>query len=84
MLYLPCRHHIHELILKSVFEVYWKKQTGPNVPLLNAFQKKWKEINQAQYESGIKDKVVNRAFGDDRSEILKFIESQLEVKIIES
>ncbi|XP_074106891.1 uncharacterized protein LOC141532455 [Cotesia typhae] len=33
LIWLPCRHHIFEIILRSAFEVYWPVSSGPNVPI---------------------------------------------------
>lgn len=82
LLYFPCRHHINELLLKCVFEVYWDVQSGPNVPFFNNFQKNWKKINQSKFETGLKDKTVKKALEKDRIEILSFIEYQLEVRLV--
>ncbi|XP_074113966.1 uncharacterized protein LOC141537025 [Cotesia typhae] len=30
LIWLPCRHHIFEIILRSAFEVYWPVSSGPN------------------------------------------------------
>ncbi|GBP71070.1 hypothetical protein EVAR_49408_1 [Eumeta japonica] len=60
LIYLPCRHHIYELILKSAFEVYWPTSSGPNVPIFGRFKKKWDEIDKTNYKAGIEDsKVAN-------------------------
>ena len=40
LLYLPCRHHIYELILRAVFENKMPGTTGPNVAIFNNFKKK--------------------------------------------
>lgn len=37
LLYLPCRHHIFELILKDVFELKIPTTSGPDVPLFKRF-----------------------------------------------
>ncbi|XP_074107200.1 uncharacterized protein LOC141532646 [Cotesia typhae] len=36
LIWLPCRHHIFEIILRSAFEVYWPVSSGPNVPIYKA------------------------------------------------
>ncbi|XP_044592200.1 ABC transporter G family member 7-like [Cotesia glomerata] len=41
LLYLPCRHHIFEIVLRSAFEIYWPASSGPNVPIYQRFKKKW-------------------------------------------
>lgn len=41
LLYLPCRHHIFELILGLAFETKVSVSSGPNVALFERFQKEW-------------------------------------------
>ncbi|XP_074106832.1 uncharacterized protein LOC141532401 [Cotesia typhae] len=55
LIWLPCRHHIFEIILRSAFEVYWPVSSGPNVPMFGRFKKSWDEINKTNYKSGIED-----------------------------
>ncbi|XP_074106360.1 uncharacterized protein LOC141532085 [Cotesia typhae] len=38
LIWLPCRHHIYEIILRSAFEVYWLVSSGPNVPIFGRFK----------------------------------------------
>ncbi|XP_074111084.1 uncharacterized protein LOC141535159 [Cotesia typhae] len=38
LIWLPCRHHIYEIILRSAFEVYWPVSSGPNVPIFGRFK----------------------------------------------
>ncbi|XP_074105378.1 uncharacterized protein LOC141531440 [Cotesia typhae] len=58
LIWLLCRHHIFEIILRSAFEVYWPVSSGPNVPMFGRFKKSWDEINKTNYKSGIEDTVV--------------------------
>lgn len=60
ILYLPCRHHIFELILRSVFEKKLPTTTGPNVPLFKNFQEVWGEIDKTRFKSGLEDPQVRR------------------------
>ncbi|XP_057330890.1 uncharacterized protein LOC130671178 [Microplitis mediator] len=60
LIYLPCRHHIYELILRNAFEVYWPTSSGPNVPIFGRFKKMWDKIDKTNYKAGIEDpKVAN-------------------------
>ncbi|XP_044578869.1 uncharacterized protein LOC123261344 [Cotesia glomerata] len=38
LIWLPCRHHVIELLIKGVFEVYWPTQNGPNVSIFGRFE----------------------------------------------
>lgn len=48
---LSCRHHVL-IILKSAFEVYWLKQTGPNIPLFS-FKGSWNKIDKSKFKTTI-------------------------------
>jgi hypothetical protein len=41
LLYLACRHHVHELIVGATFEVSFGKTTLPEVALFVDFRKTW-------------------------------------------
>lgn len=80
LLYLPCRHHIFEIVLRSAFEVYWPASSGPNVPIYQRFKKKWDEIDQSNFTAGISDTKVLEVITPIKDEILKFVNNQIEVK----
>lgn len=82
LLWLPCRHHINEIILRSVFEIHFAKTSGPNVSIFNKFEATWSSINQNNFEIGLKDKLVLRALNDDTNALSNFIFNELEVRII--
>lgn len=58
LLYLPCRHHLFELILRAVFECKIPSTTGPNVPMFKRFRDAWSGINQNQFNTGIENEHV--------------------------
>lgn len=80
LIWLPCRHHVFEIILKSVFEVYWPKQTGPNVPLFNRFKGSWNKIDKSKFKAGIEDTAVAQSLADITNEMLVFIQDYLQVR----
>jgi hypothetical protein len=41
LLYLPCRHHIFEVVLKGVFNEVMGPTSGPDVPLFSRFKNSW-------------------------------------------
>lgn len=56
LLLLPCRHHIYELILKSVFESQLPQVTqSADIPFFKTFQKNWSQINANHFEDGVDD-----------------------------
>ncbi|GBN67217.1 hypothetical protein AVEN_27476-1 [Araneus ventricosus] len=53
MLFLPCRHHIYELVLRSVFESkICEVPKCPDIPLFQDLTKNWKNININNSKSG--------------------------------
>jgi len=46
ILYLPCRHHIYELVLKCVFDIKLCTTSGPDVPIFKRFQQYWGNLNR--------------------------------------
>lgn len=79
LLYLPCRHHVFEIVLRNVLEVYWPVSSSPNVPIYQRFKKTWDEINPLSFTAGICDQKVLEVITPIKEEILKFIDNQLKV-----
>ncbi|CAD6231335.1 GSCOCG00012218001-RA-CDS [Cotesia congregata] len=75
LIWLPCRHHVIELVIKGVFEAYWPVQSGPNVPFFNRFKIGWNKINTSKYNAGINDKIVADILLDKKDELLSFIDN---------
>lgn len=64
LLYFPCRHHIYEIVLKSVFENKIAKSSGPEVTIFKGFQKAWPKIDQTNFQSSINDQYVREKLQD--------------------
>lgn len=79
LLHLACHHHIAELVLRSVYEVYWKGTSGPNVQLFQRFQKEWNDIDKNQYQPGVNDDEIASISNQRKDQILNFITEQYEV-----
>lgn len=46
MLIFACRHHVYELVLKSVFEAKVSQVTAsPDIPLFKTFRENWKKVD---------------------------------------
>ncbi|XP_044591463.1 uncharacterized protein LOC123269692 [Cotesia glomerata] len=75
LIWLPCRHHVIELVIKGVFEAYWPVQSGPNVPFFNRFKIGWNKINTSKYNAGINDKIVANILLNKKDELLSFIDN---------
>lgn len=82
LVWLPCRHHIMEIILRGVFELFWNTTSGPNVAIFVRFKNHWDEIDQSKYKSGMEDETIAKNLTEERAEIVTFINSCLQVTII--
>jgi len=61
ILYVPCRHHIFEIVLRSVFEVKFGITTsGPDVPIFKRFREFWSKVNTTNFEPGIRNEYVEK------------------------
>lgn len=78
LIYLPYRHHIFELILRSVFEIHWLTTVGPNVQVFKRLQNAWMSIDTSKYEIGLNGELVFKTM-EKKTEILSFILDQLQV-----
>ena len=77
LLYLPCRHHIFELIIGSVFNTKLPGINGPNVPLFQRFKKSWNDMNKSDYKSGFHGQKVSEKLSNQIEEIDNFIKKLL-------
>lgn len=51
LLIFGCRHHIYELVLRTVFEaIIQHVASSPDIPLFNKFRKNWKNIDPGNFE----------------------------------
>ena len=55
LIYLACRHHVHEVILGDVFTTLFGPSTGPDILLFKRFQAKWSLFAHDQPENGFTD-----------------------------
>lgn len=78
LLYLPCRHHIFELILRDVFELKIPTTSGPDVPLFKRFREHWAGIDNSQYCTGVEDSYVRDKIQNHIEDINQFIQKQLD------
>ena len=70
LLYLPCRHHIYDLVVRNVAKVFFGNTVGPSTPFFEKFKKDW---------NSIKEKPTNKLKIED--EWLKNIERNVVVEI---
>lgn len=78
LLRFPCRHHIYEIVLRSVFELKLTSSSAPDVPMFNRFSSAWSTYDHNAYTSGIDDGIVGKQISkDERDDIIKFCYDQL-------
>lgn len=83
LILLGCRHHIHEIILKNVYEILHGKSSAPETLLFNRFASEWEKIKLNQFKSGVDDSIIRSKLSDDEcNEIMDFCVKQLELKQI--
>ncbi|CAH0563009.1 unnamed protein product [Brassicogethes aeneus] len=77
LLYLACRHHTSELMLRNVAEVAWPVTNSPNVPIFKRFRDNWEKIDKSLYEIGTEDGDIAPILNQKKDYILDFIGKQL-------
>ena len=46
LLYLPCRHHIYDLVVRNVAKVLFGNTVGPSTPFFEKFKTNWNSIKE--------------------------------------
>lgn len=70
------------MFLRLVYEFFMGGTTSDTVPLFGKFKKKWDEMDQSKFSSGIDDQEVSAALNPQfRDEMKKFIENKMKNKI---
>ena len=77
LLYLACRHHIHEIMLEEVFSSAMGPSSGPDVGLFKRFKSFWPSLVISDYKAGIEDPQVAAAVHDYQADVISFSMSQL-------
>lgn len=77
LLYLACRHHILEVVLRSVFDHKMGLTTGPQPDIFKRFQMYWPNIDQSKYMEGVQDDSVKNSVKDFEKEVSEFLRIQL-------
>lgn len=75
LMYLPCRQHIYELVLRPAFELQFPGTSGPNVAIFKRFHTAWK--NKTVYKPGIEDKTIASRLSDVIEDIKEFCKNAL-------
>lgn len=81
LIWLPCRHHIFELIGKDIFivKVMNNETKEPNVEIFKRLKNSWKSIDKTKFEPGTEDLIVAMCISDEIcDEIVNFCLEHLE------
>ena len=82
LLYLPCRHHIMELLISTAFEkaVSGLCRGGPIVQLFKRLKEQWNVIDKIIFHAASTDVYVHSTIADIRDDIIAFARQQLNDK----
>ena len=78
LLYLPCRHLIYEIILRSISELKMPTSTGPNVPIFKRFPQEWSQINASEFHPGTEIVEIKDLLKNEIDDILTFAKHNLQ------
>jgi hypothetical protein len=66
LLFLACRHHVMELVVRAAFEkTSIGVLTGPEILLFKRFREKWQFIDRDNYKPASSDPVVEAVIASD-------------------
>ncbi|XP_015116001.1 uncharacterized protein LOC107040428 [Diachasma alloeum] len=82
LLYLACRHHVFELLLKAAFDVSMGPTSGPDICIFKRFQGQWQYLEKGKFSPGVQDEEIQAAVKDDAKDALTFAYSQLKIASI--
>ncbi|KAK3921824.1 WPP domain-associated protein [Frankliniella fusca] len=78
--WLPCRHHIAELVLEAVYHALMGPSKSPEIKFFKDFGNYWQSIDQAQFSSGMESETVLQAITSEaRERLITFAHKQIEV-----
>lgn len=80
LVYLPCRHHILEIVIGEVFDKCLGPSAGPNISLFKRFRENWDNIDTLKFESSVHDKDTSEImskWNNATQEVLNFATNAL-------
>ncbi|KAK3910826.1 Mitogen-activated protein kinase-binding protein 1 [Frankliniella fusca] len=79
VLYVACRHHLLEIIPKTLFDRLVEKSTSPDLgALCRRLQDCWDSINKTAFKSAVEDPECDEFLKDRRASILEFAKEALQ------
>lgn len=82
LILFACRHHVYELVLKTIFETKMHQVTsGPSIAFFKNFKDNWKNINQSNFQTNTA--MVKKYFTETEiEELLQFFSAELRNVIV--
>ena len=77
VLYLACRHHIHEILLAEAFSITMGSSSGPEILLFKRFKEFWPNIIISHYKPGIEVTAIANSLQDVSADMKVFVIEQL-------
>jgi len=77
LIYIPCRHHVHELIVGGVFSAPFGPSRSPNIAMLERFQQYWPNIDRQNYASLSDPRLADPLLQELKSSTVSFLKSVL-------
>ena len=78
VLWLPCRHFTHELILKTVFdECYHVPSSGPDITIFRKFQRHWESLDKNSYTTMLEEEPMEGFLEDQRVKMVEYLQKIL-------
>lgn len=82
LLYLACRHHVPEVVLKGTFEVCVAVSSGPEVLIFKRLREEWPKIDQTKFSPGVADEDIALLVREDAPGIVEFVRRTLSVRVL--
>jgi len=74
VLYLACRHHVHEIVLSHVYKTCFGTSSGPEIKLFERFRNEWSKF---QHDSWLTEDIDPSIYGDLITKAVQFAQKAL-------
>lgn len=78
LLWLPCRHHILEIILESVVSISLPASSGPDIQLFKRFKANWQKLNKNSFHTAENDATIATKIAKIKDDTINFAKTQLD------
>lgn len=78
LLYLPCRHHIFEIVLRGAFDSKMPPSSSADVPLFKRFKEAWPDLDKSNFKSVMDDPKLFVFISNECGDLIEFIEKTLQ------